>query len=121
MEDNIKLLGYVFDGDLKYKTFSQSRLVVHPALYDSGGMASAEAMAFGLPVIGFDLKAYESYYPKGMVKVEIGNMRKFSESILDLLNDSKKRNHIAKEAVEMLNSNWSWDTRASHILKSILK
>ena len=121
LEDNVKLFGYVFDGDEKYKTFSQSRIVVHPAYYDSGGMASAEAMAFGLPCVGFNLKSYASYYPKGMVKVEIGNIQKFSEKIIDLLENGKKRNRIAKEAVKMLNSNWSWDTRASHILESILK
>ena len=56
LEKNIKLFGYVFDGIKKYKIFSQSKIVVHPAFYDSGGMASAEAMAFGLPCIGFNLK-----------------------------------------------------------------
>src|SRR3989344_5920883 len=66
LANNIKLFGYVFDGDKKYKIFSQSKIVVHPAFFDSGGMASAEAMAFGIPAVGFDLPAYESYYPRGM-------------------------------------------------------
>lgn len=119
LQKNIDLLGYVFDGDKKYTTFSQSKLVVHPALYDSGGMASAEAMAFELPVVGFDLAAYKSYYPKGMVRVETGNLDKFSKTILDLLNDNNKRNRIARDAVKMLNENWSWDTRAEQIYSQI--
>ena len=121
LEKNINLFGYVFDGDRKYKTFSQSKLVVHPAFYDSGGMASAEAMAFGLPCVGFNLKSYESYYPSGMVKVEIGDLSAFSMAILKLLKNYKLRYKIANEGLEMLNSSWSWDIRASHILKSILK
>lgn len=119
LENNVRLLGYVFDGDEKYKIFSQSKIVVHPAFYDSGGMASAEAMAFGLPCVGFDLSSYKSYYPKGMVKVETGNINKFSNVILELLNNKGKSDKIAREALEMLNKNWSWDTRANEVLNSI--
>ena len=121
LEKNVKLLGYVFDGDEKYRTFSQGRVVVHPALYDSGGMASAEAMAFGLPVIGFNLKAYESYYPKGMVKVKIGDTTAFANAVLELLVDETKRRKIAKEALEMLGKNWSWDKRAKQVSDIIAK
>ena len=120
LEKNVKLLGYVFDGDEKYRTFSQGRVVVHPALYDSGGMASAEAMAFGLPVVGFNLKAYESYYPKGMIKVKVGDTGQFANAVLDLLKDEKKRSKLAKEAMEMLNENWSWDKRAEEVLRRLV-
>ncbi len=119
LEKNIKLFGYVFDGDQKYKIFSSSRVVVHPAFYDSGGMASAEAMAFGLPCVGFDLKAYESYYPKGMVKVPIGNKEEFAEKVIMLLNDKKYYDKISKDAIGMILKNWSWETRANEILNQI--
>ena len=121
LERNIKLCGYVFDGSQKYKIFSQSKIVVHPAFYDSGGMASAEAMAFGLPVVGFNLKSYESYYPKGMVKVKIGDIEAFAIAILDLLDNDRKRNEVTQDALAMLNENWSWDKRAKEILERILK
>ena len=39
--------------------FSFGKVVSHPAFYDSGGMASAEAMVFGLPCVGFKLKAFD--------------------------------------------------------------
>lgn len=119
LKKNIDLLGYVFDGDLKYETFARSKMVVHPALYDSGGMASAEVMAFGVPAIGFDLKAYESYYPKGMVKVEKGDIKKFAHTILKLLVNKKLRDKIAIEGMKMLKANWSWDKRADEVLRGI--
>jgi glycosyltransferase involved in cell wall biosynthesis len=120
LEKNVKLFGYVFDGPEKYKIFSQSKVVVHPAFYDSGGMAAAEAMAFELPCVGFDLKSYISYYPKGMVKVRIGDLNAFSNSILELISNDKFRKKIGFEGLEMIRKNWSWDKRSKEVLNSIL-
>lgn len=119
MEKNIILTGYLFDGPEKYRIFSQSKLVVHPAFYDSGGMAAAEAMAFGLPAIGFDLKSYKSYYPQGMIKIKNWNLGSFAKSILELLNDQRERERIGRNALNMINNSWSWDKRSKEILGRI--
>lgn len=116
LKNNISLLGYVFDGSKKYRTFSQSKIVVHPAFYDSGGMASAEAMAFGLPCVGFNLKSYDSYYPKGMIRIEIGDLDAFATAILKLLSDEEYRKKIGHEAAKMISNNWSWDQRAKEVI-----
>lgn len=118
--DNIYLPGYIFDGDQKYKIFSQSKIVVHPAFFDSGGMASAEAMAFGIPCIGFDLKSYTSYYPRGMVKVRIGDLESFAKEIVDLQKNKNKREAIGREAQRMIQEKWSWDQRVKS-LRTFLK
>ena len=119
MEKNIKLFGYVFDGPIKYKVFAQSKIVVHPSFYDSGGMASAEAMAFGIPCVGFDLESYRSYYPKGMIKVPVGNLNAFSDMVIELLENKKKRDQIGNEAKEMINKDWSWDKRVDQLLAAL--
>lgn len=119
LSENVKLFGYVFDGPQKYDIFTKSKIVVHPAFYDSGGMAAAEAMAFGLPCVGFNLDSYKSYYPKGMIKVTIGNLGKFSEEIIKLINQPILRSRIGKEAREAVMENWSWDQRANLLVKSI--
>lgn len=121
LEKNVGLFGYVFDGPKKYGIFSRSKIVVHPSFYDSGGMASAEAMAFGLPCIGFNLKAYEFYYPKGIVKVKIGDIDAFAKVILKFLDDSKYRKKIGYEALQMIKENWSWEKRADEVFKKISK
>lgn len=120
LEKNIKLFGYLFDGDKKYSIFSKSKLVVHPALYDSGGMASAEAMIFGIPVVGFDLKAYESYYPKGMIKVPIGNLDVFADTISRLLKNNSKREKLGRDAQEMIIMHWSWKQRTEDVFGELL-
>ncbi len=117
---NVTLLGYQFDGDVKYQTFGQSQIVLHPAFYDSGGMAAAEAMAFGLPVVGFDLPAYKSYYPQGMIKVPIGDLPAFADAIVKLLDNKTEYQKYATQAESMINKNWSWDYRAWQVLKNVL-
>lgn len=121
LEKNIILKGFLFDGEEKYRIFSQSEIVVHPAFYDSGGMAAAEAMAFGLPAIGFNLKSFESYYPQGMVKIQTGDLGDFASKILDLLNNEVKRKRVGNNALDMINQKWSWDTRAQEILSKVTK
>lgn len=116
LQKNIKLFGYVFDGVKKYSIFQQSRVVLHPAFYDSGGMASAEAMALGLPAVGFDLTSYKSYYPRGMIKVPINNLQRFAQAMLKLLEDKKLYSKMGAEAKIMISQNWSWDTRSEEVL-----
>jgi len=120
LQKNIELFGYVFDGDKKYRIFAQSKVVVHPAFYDSGGMASAEAMAFGIPCVGFDLKSYISYYPKGMVKVSVGNLDAFADTIIRLLRGKQFRNRIGEEAEDVIKKDWSWEKRSEEVLNKFI-
>lgn len=119
LEKNVVTKGYLFDGENKYKIFSQSKIVLHPSFYDSGGMAAAEAMAFGIPCVGFDLKSFKSYYPKGMIKVEVGNIAEFGSAVISLLNSKSKRDKIGKEGLGMIEKSWSWDKRAEEVFYEI--
>lgn len=119
LQKNCELFGYVFDGDKKYQIFFGSKLVVHPAFYDSGGMAAAEAMAFGLPCVGFDLSSYKSYYPCGMIKVKIGDLDTFAKKIVELIEDETRREKIGQEGEDMIKKNSSWEKRAEEIFNEI--
>lgn len=119
LTNNVILFGYLFDGSKKYKIFSQSKVVVHPALYDSGGMAAAEAMVFGLPGVSFDLLALKTYYPKGLVKVPVGNLDKFAEAILDLLGKGEYYQKIKQQAYDLIQNFWGWDSLAERVLRKL--
>lgn len=116
---NIILFGYLFDGKNKYKIFKQSKVVLHPAVYDSGGMAAAEAMAFGLPGVSFDLEALKSYYPKGMLKARVCDLDDFSDKIIRLLMERTTYNKFSHQAEEMIKSEWSWENRTNQFLRKI--
>ncbi len=117
---NIELLGYL-DGIEKFEIFKHSKIVLHPAIYDSGGMAAAEAMAWGLPGVSFDLDALKSYYPKGMLKARIGDHKQFSELVLSLLNDNELYKNTSKDAYELIRGSWEWDARADEVLCNVKK
>lgn len=119
LENNVDLFGYLHNGDKKYDIFNGSMIVVHPAFYDSGGMAAAEAMAFGLPCIGFDLKSYVSYYPKGMLKVSTGNLVSFSNLIVELSSKKAYREKIGEEARKMVLKGYSWEKRTEQVLNQL--
>ena len=116
LEKNVILTGYLFDGDQKHDIFLKSKIVLHPALYDSGGMAAAEAMAFGLPGIAFDLNALKTYYPQGVIKIPIGNSDRFADSIMELLDNDKLYQKLKKEALELIKNYWNWDYLAKKVI-----
>ena len=93
--------------------FRRCKVIVHPATYDSGGMSAAEGMAYGLPAVGFDLPAYKTYYPRGMIKVK--TTQEFADEILKLLTDKEYYQKWSKEAREFIDEEWNWDRRAEEI------
>ena len=67
LNEYIDFFGFL-DGEAKFAVVKKSLVVVHPSLYDSGGMAACEAFACGLPGVCFDLPELRTYYPQGMKK-----------------------------------------------------
>lgn len=117
LDRNVELLGFK-DGLEKIRIFKSSRIVVHPAIYDSGGMAACEAMAAGLPGVSFDLEALRTYYPKGMIKTPCFDLKAFAENILELLEDHELYEKTRAEALEWAKE-WDWDKKAQDIVRQI--
>lgn len=119
LESNVDLKGYMIDGPEKMNVMSSAKIALHPAVFDSGGMASAEVMAFKIPAVSFDLEALRTYYPKGMIKVECFDFDRFAEEIIRLLEDKDLYEKTAKEAYECVKENFDWDTRAEQIFNQL--
>ncbi|MFH1905664.1 MAG: glycosyltransferase [bacterium] len=120
LQDNIESHGFR-DREEKYDIFKQSKIVLHPATYDSGGMAAAEAMAWGLPGVSFDLESLKTYYPKGMIKVAQDDYGKFAEEIIKLLSDKDYYLKLSNEARNLIVKEWDWSVRAKYIYDCIIK
>jgi len=118
LESNIELLGFM-DGEPKHEIFKQSKIMVHPATYDSGGMAAAEGMAWRLPGVSFDLEALKTYYPQGMVKVPCYDQQFFADTILRLLDDPVFYEEQARLAHELVLNVWDWNKRAENVWKAL--
>ncbi|MDD5705671.1 MAG: glycosyltransferase family 4 protein [Kiritimatiellae bacterium] len=118
LDDNIDLLGFR-DGQEKHEVFMQSKMMVHPATYDSGGMAAAEGLAWGLPGVSFDLEALKSYYPRGMLKVPCFDLEAFAQAILRLMEDATLYEREAGAARDLITEVWDWRKRARLVFSSI--
>jgi len=115
---NVDLLGFR-DGAEKFEVFKLAKLMVHPATYDSGGMAAAEGMAWGLPGVSFDLDALKTYYPRGMVKVPCFEEPAFAAAILRLLDDEGFYRTQAAAAHALIVEVWDWHKRTESIFASL--
>lgn len=120
LDRNIILFGFL-DGHKKYSIFKNSKIVVHPATFDSGGMAAAEAMAWKIPGVSFDLESLKTYYPKGMMKTKLNDLNQFSQNILKLLQNRRLYNKVSKDAHDLIVEVWDWDKRSQVILNKFLK
>ncbi|MDG6999785.1 MAG: glycosyltransferase family 4 protein, partial [Nitrososphaerota archaeon] len=117
IDRSVTFYGFL-DGDAKTNVFVDSKVVLHPAIYDSGGMAAAEAMAFGLPGVGFDLLSLRSYYPKGMLKAKCFDVEDFASQIVNLLEDRTLYSNLSKEAYEF-SKTWDWNSRSEFLYTQI--
>lgn len=119
LESNIHLLGYKSGKD-KFDIFKESKIMVHPATYDSGGMAAAEGMAWGLPGVSFNLESLKTYYPKGMLKIECFNLHKFADKILQILANKSLYQNTVNNAHDLIIESWDWNKQIDKIIPLII-
>ena len=117
LEGNVKFLG-VMIGDDRNKVLQQSKIILHPAVYDSGGMAAASGLACGLPGACFDLPVFKTYYPKGFLRAKIGDIDDFSQKVINLLEDNQLYNKMSREASEEAKT-WDWPRRVANFIRKI--
>lgn len=118
LQKNIVLLGYV-DGVEKWKIYTKSRITLHPATYDSGGMAAAEGLAFGLPGLAFDLPSLKEYYSQGMLKATCFSNEDFAQKIVSLLSDNDAYQALSIEAKNYAFSEWGWKSKLDNTSKEV--
>jgi glycosyltransferase involved in cell wall biosynthesis len=116
---NINIVGFAI-GKKKFDLIKESKIVLHPATYDSGGMAAAEAMAWGLPGVSFDLEALKTYYPQGMIKTPCFDQKLFAQNIINLLTDSALYHRYSLAARKLILSQWDWQNRLENIYKIVI-
>lgn len=114
LNKNIEFLGYL-DGIEKFQALKSSKVLLMPSSYEGCALVACEAMACGLPVVAYDLPMLREVYPKGMVRVPIGDIEQLSQEIISLLDDEQRRKRIYEEARELA-SEFSWEKTANRIL-----
>jgi len=117
LKNNVEFLG-VMIGDDRNKILQKSKIILHPAVYDSGGMAAASGLAIGLPGVSFDLPVFKSYYPRGFLRAKVGNLSDFANKILAFLEDKKTYSRFSREAIAEAKT-WDWENRVNCFMAKV--
>jgi glycosyltransferase involved in cell wall biosynthesis len=110
LDSNIFMLA--LSGNDALSVVKCSKVFVFPSHEEGWGIAIAEAMACGLPVVAYDLPVYLEVFPEGMLMVPINNIRRFSEEVLSLLANEEKRHVLGKKGRALV-SIYDWNQVAA--------
>jgi glycosyltransferase involved in cell wall biosynthesis len=116
LEENIELTGYVSDKE-KIAFFKSSKIFVYPSYEESWGITVTEAMACRLPVVCYNLSAY-NFLKSGIIKLNIGDRDQMTSTIIDLLSNDTKRMHLAGTAEEE-SKKLNWDDISEEELNAV--
>lgn len=108
---NIKVFGYV-DDKTKIKILSFSKIFIFPSHEEGWGIAIAEAMSYGLPVICWELENLKQVFKDNLIYIKPLNYQDFSNKIIDLINHPNKIKTISSNNIKYV-KHFSWQKIAS--------
>jgi glycosyltransferase involved in cell wall biosynthesis/thymidylate kinase len=106
LEANVLLHG-VAPEQRKYELIKACQVGVSPSYEEGWGIAVCEVLACGLPVVAYDLPAYEVFGNEAMIKVPVGDKKALLEAVLTLLSDENLRRQMGQKAREVAGQ-FSW-------------
>lgn len=118
LSKNVFILGYL-PIERVYSTMERAKVFLFTDHEAGWGLAVAEAMAAGLPVVGYDIGILGTVYKEGFKKVPLGNHKAFAREIKRLLKNENQRLKLAKEAKKQA-AKLDW-AQTSKNFRSILK
>ncbi|MDP3998197.1 MAG: glycosyltransferase, partial [bacterium] len=95
---NIEILGYLPENKI-YDYLKSSKVFLFTDHEAGWGLAIAEAMACGLPAVGYDIGILGGVFKKGFRVVKLGDTRKFAQEIIQLLENATERENLAHQAL----------------------
>lgn len=119
LASNIEILGFL-ENDEAFALIKSSKVFIFPSHEEGFGIAIAEAMACGVPVVSWDLDVYKEIFEDYSIQVEENDVELFSEKVIGILNDEEKRNGIASRASGFVGK-YSWDSIAKKHQDILLK
>lgn len=115
LKDKVKFPGRVSEQE-KHKLFSSCSLFVLPSIYESFGIAAAEAMSYGKPIIASNVGGLPEVVNGGGLLANPKDPDDLAKQITFLLNDPEKRKLLGIKAKEIA-SGYTWDSSAEQMEK----
>ena len=121
VEDRVEIVGAVPRPEV-LKRLAEADIFLHPSLHDSGGWATLEAMAAGLPVICLDIGG-----PAVQVNSDVGRkiaaitpdqaIKDLGRAMRELVLDPDLRSQLGQAARQRVASEFTWEKKAEKLSK----
>lgn len=113
--ERVRFFGHVH-GDAKWRALAESDLFVLPSSHENFGIAVAEALAAGLPVIVSDQVAIAPEIERAGAGVIVAREREaIATALVDLASDADRRRAMGRRASELASDTFSWNECARRL------
>ena len=119
VENNIDLLGYV-SSTYGWSIIKRAKCFLFTSHEEGWGMAVAEALTAGTPVVAYDLPVFEKLFPQGTVLCEFKNTDMMAENVCKLLENERYRDNMSETGSKYIRQHYTLDSMADLELKYIL-
>jgi glycosyltransferase involved in cell wall biosynthesis len=92
----------------KVQLFKSSKVFIFPSVYEGFGIAVAEALSYGLPVVAWDLPVYDEIWGKSVAlrKVRLGDCNSFAKEATFTLENFEELAKEARTTSKKLKTSW---------------
>ena len=117
LEENIRLLGYMED-EKAHPILKSGKVFLFPSREEGWGIAIAEAMACGLPVVSWNLPVFKEIFEGYTIQINENDISAFSEKVVELLRNDELRKKTGKDGKEFIKK-YSWERVTERELEAI--
>ncbi|MEM3536753.1 MAG: glycosyltransferase, partial [Candidatus Bathyarchaeia archaeon] len=118
LQKNVRVFGRCEDKEL-YSLLKSCKVFIFPSLFEGWGIAVAEALTCGLPVVAYDIPALREVFGKckSVFLVPVKDVWGMSSAILKILNKNKKEFGKLSFNSKVYSRRFSWEKIAKKDLK----
>jgi glycosyltransferase involved in cell wall biosynthesis len=115
LEKNVDILGFL-ENDRSFSLIKNSKVFLFPSHEEGFGIAIAEAMACGVPVIAWNLPVYDEIFENSLIQISENDFHSFSDKATELLKNNDLRNYISEKSSNFIKK-YDWDEIAKKHLE----
>ena len=120
LEGNVFLKGHCNDKEVG-SLLQSSRVFMFPSLFEGWGLAVAEALASGLPVVAYDIPALRENFGKceSVFLVQVKNVERMASTVLEILGSSREEADRLSFSSRTFAKQFSWEEVAEMDLRAL--
>lgn len=119
LQNNLIVTGYLPEAKL-YSILKSGKIFLFTDHEAGWGLAIGEAMAAGLPVVGYNLEIFNDVFKKGFITSPVGDTKQFAHKVILLLKNKKNYSKFRNEAL-LESKKLSWNHTSKNFVRIVEK